>query len=235
MDRPASIIIRCQSCDSQFTPRQLAKAEAQCHVCRDPKWHIRAEFDIVEESDSGNVGMNLLGIGLLAATGSGFTVTGGSKEKSVGKSLADVYDITGEELRPLCKPIKLAYDQIAVFVIEKEKAIQRERMHERGASHCKMCNILFVPSEDKPWTLAGTCSKSCCAAQHGSSSYVDVEEKISQETKKVSGKLKNFKKESRRIETKCICGHEFSVPKMYEGTMRKCPQCETKTLIPNNS
>ncbi|MEM7475011.1 MAG: hypothetical protein AAF483_08460 [Planctomycetota bacterium] len=211
--------------------------EARCSNCPGGKWQVRAEFEVTAENSGGdvatNIGLNAIGLGLLAATGAGFTAKiAGSSKAQTAISVAEVFDVDRSELADLCVPTKAAFTRIAAFVYKKEQAIQRERMKQRGGSNCKHCDILFVPSENKPWTLVGACSKSCCAALHGHTEYAQIESMVKASTANASDKIREAKVKSNIVQTQCSCGNEFSAPKMYAGTYRKCPHCGEKVLIP---
>ena len=165
-DKPTEITIRCQGCKQRYKPKEIIRVRGVCDNCPTANWHIQAEYRIYNSksggvlgSDSlplGNVGINVLGLGLLAATGTGFVVTGGDSSGAGTKStwsssIADIYDVPSLDLVALCEPIQLAAMQLAEFVNQKELEIQRTRMAERGATHCRSCNVLFVPSAAKPW------------------------------------------------------------------------------------
>lgn len=246
-DKPSVITIRCQGCKRTYSPKQIVSVRGVCTDCRDANWHIQAEYRVYETKSAGplgsdgtalsNIGLNALGLGLLAATGTGFVGSVGdtsfARTKATGAtSVADIYDVAGSDLLALCEPIKTAMSQLADFVYQKELEIQRNRMLERGGSHCRSCQILFVPSPSKPWTMVGTCSRSCCAALHGESDYSLVKEAVNEASSKATSNNELGSQDKTHMQVQCKCGMMVQLAKMYQGTYRKCPGCHNKILVP---
>ena len=239
-------MLTCQSCKKRYSPKDILRSRGQCVCCAVAQWHLHAEFDILRNgatsplsSDGSlltNIGLNAIGIGLLVTTGTGFTVGVGGGDSSGkptgGKSVADIYDVPGQKVLELCDPVKQALNRLGEFVQQKEAEIQRERMKERGGSHCQCCQILFVPSAAKPWTLVGACSKSCCASMHGVAEYSLIENAVNESTMEASSKIEQSAQGQSFIQVSCNCGHKFQLAKMYKGTYRKCTNCQAKILVP---
>jgi hypothetical protein len=240
-DKPISIKIRCQGCDVQFTPKQLVSARGICVNCPQANWHVQAEYLIHENKGSpvaAKIGLNAIGLGLLATTGTGFVVGLGGIENNTATgatSIANIYDVSGTELLAVCDPVKTAMTQLAEFVRQREQEIQRSRILERGGSHCLSCKILFVPSPSKPWTMVGTCSRSCCAALHGEQDYSLVESAVNAATAKEKATTEQSTKDKAFVQVRCTCGVIVQLAKMYQGTFRKCPCCQSKILVPSSS
>ncbi len=248
-EKPSSVTITCQSCKKCYSPKNILLCRGQCTSCTTAQWQLHAEFDILRNGSTSplssdgalltNIGLNAIGIGLLVATGSGFTVRvggggDGSDKPTGGKSVADIYDVPGQKVFELCNPPRQALNQLGDFILQKEAEIQRERMKERGGSRCRACQILFVPSSSKPWTLVGSCSKSCCASLHGVADYSLIENAVNESTMEATTKVEQTVQEQAYVQAACSCGHLFQLSKMYRGTYRKCPNCQAKVLVPLN-
>jgi hypothetical protein len=183
-----------------------------------------------------SLGLNAIGIGLLVTTGTGFTVgIGGgidSDQPAGGRSVADIYDVPSEKILELCNPANRALSQLGEFVLQQEVETQRKRMKERGGSNCRSCQILFVPSPSKPWTLVGACSKTCCANMNGVAEYSLIESAVIEATAESSSKIEQAATRQAYIQVSCACGQTIQFPKMYKGTYRKCANCQAKILVP---
>jgi DNA-directed RNA polymerase subunit RPC12/RpoP len=244
---PTSIVIRCQNCKQDFKPTQITKIRGICTACNEPTlWQIRAEYAKVHGSNEGSpadlslksAGLNIIGLTLLASTGVGFTYgipghgKSGPEDRSGGKSLVDIFDITTQQLLDLCFPPEAVMASFAAFIHKTEIENQRKRMAERGAVHCRNCNILFVPSADKPWTLVSTCSKTCCVAHYQVDEYSQIEKQVQESSAEAAQYLVQKKVNSAYIRLRCKCGNELKFPQMYKGTYRKCSNCGERVLVP---
>ena len=245
-EKPSSVIITCQNCKKHRSPTEILRSRGQCASCPTAKWHLHAEFGGVRNGSSSplstdgallaNIGLNAIGVGLLVATGTGFTVRVGggmgSDQTPGGKSVADIYDVPSEKVLELCDPANRALSRLGEFVLQQEAEIQRTRMKERGGSHCRSCQILFVPSPAKPWTLVGACSKSCCADMSGVAEYSLIENAVIAATSETSTKIEQAATSQAYIQVSCTCGQTIQFAKMYKGTYRKCTNCQAKILVP---
>ncbi len=240
-DKPISIKILCQGCNEQYSPKQVVATRGTCLKCPNAKWHVQAEYHLYENKGNtvmAKIGLNAIGLGLMATTGTGFVVGlgGASKDTKTGAtSIANIYDVSGSDLLTHCDPSNTAMTRLADFVHFREQEIQRNRILERGGSHCRSCQILFVPSPSKPWTMVGTCSRSCCAALHGEQDYSLVESAVNEFIAKSNTTNEQPLKEKATIQVQCKCGTIIPFAKMYQGTFRKCPQCQTKILVPSSN
>lgn len=107
--------------------------------------------------------------------------------------------------------------QVINRVVEYLRIRTREDLAQRGAERCKHCDALFVPVADKPWTLAGYCSRPC-GLEQGEASIVFR-----------SDEAPNARPTN--IATRCSRGHVFEVLPSFAGCVRPCPTCGEKVRI----
>ncbi|MBN4074186.1 hypothetical protein JYT61_01345, partial [bacterium AH-315-E10] len=98
----------------------------------------------------------------------------------------------------------------------------RNDIESAGGQDCRVCEIQFMPVNEKAWTLKGYCSKLCFIKMNPTTSVEVINEPVSN----------SIKIEEHVIEVTCVEGHLFTVAPMYSGCLRPCPHCQVKTQIP---
>ena len=233
---PDKIIIRCEKCKRESNLSKIGKAQGLCPSCQHDRWHIQAIYEGASGNDitPSGVAMNVVGIGLALATGGGFTSEiSGAKQTVNG---FDIHEVAAETLRSICEPDANPNIKLRAFVTRKRNDAYQEhrsKMEEKGAN-CEQCDVLFVVSPQKPWTMAGCCSKVCCATKFHSTDYALIEDKVLAATRDSVAHFEENSRDNSRIEVECSCGYRFTLPTMYRGIYRKCPSCQRKILIPEN-
>lgn len=234
MPKPDKIVIRCERCKKEATPPQIHKNGAICGFCGNDSWHIQAIYLARQEDNDGTtLALNALGLGLL--TSSGISISSPLPGEKRPVNGFDIHDVPVDTVMDLVSPEVKPQIKLQAFVqFKQNEQFQRHReaMESRG-SECKQCGLLYVISDQKPWTLLGTCSKVCCAAQMEAVDYALVEDKVEEAARQLLPELGKRRRENQIVAATCqACGHRIELPKMYAGVHRKCPKCGEKFLVP---
>ncbi|MCA9179672.1 MAG: hypothetical protein KDB14_34690, partial [Planctomycetales bacterium] len=113
---------------------------------------------------------------------------------------------------------------------QQEADAHRARLASRGARPCGHCGALVVPMPTKLWTMAGACSKVCCAKMMGAERYADIEKKVAAEVG-VPADDSKAKRLKASVAVPCACGQEYQVPRTYVGTRRPCTHCGQLNVV----
>jgi hypothetical protein len=211
----------CETCGRQLTTdermgthlipwkRRLAiEPNGCCSACHGDSWTV----SVVYSQTSTDIGPTMAGVGLAVVTGVGFSQT------STSSNQTEFPNIPAAVVAKLNEDPSSRMHRISEFV----SAMERQRVIERGAKECLTCEMLFVPVADKPWSLAGYCSKSC---------FVRGDEDDSEGTTRASGSGESGFRPT--VQVQCEQGHRFEVLGSFRGMLRPCPQCGVKTRVPN--
>jgi DNA-directed RNA polymerase subunit RPC12/RpoP len=234
MPKPDKIVIRCEGCKKEASLGQLHKNLAVCTACGGDRWHLQAiHMARQDNSDGTSLALNALGLGLLTSSGINISSPLPGEKRPVNGF--DIHDVPAKSLLELVSPEVSPLVKLQAFVqFKQNEQFQRHReaMEQKG-SECKQCGMLYVMSDQKPWTLLGACSKVCCATQMGAVDYALVEDQVEELAEQRLSELGRRKRDNQIITTNCpSCGHQVELPKMYAGVHRKCAKCGEKILVP---
>ena len=232
-DKPDQILIFCEGCKRETKLRAIQRQQGICPSCQHDTWHLQAVFLARQDnSDATALALNSLGLGLLASSGINLSSPIPGEKRPVNGF--DIHDVTAAQLVYIASPEVDPQIKLQAFVeFKRNEQFQQHRraMAEQG-SECRQCGMLFVVSDQKPWTLVGTCSKVCCAAHLGAVDYALVEG-VCWRSHGRARRLKQQRRDSQIMQAACAaCGHAFEVSRIYAGLQRKCPACGQKVLIP---
>lgn len=236
---PKSFAVDCESCKKPHSTKAIQRTRGVCPTCGHDQWHLYVDFGLVMDEGTALVKtavVNVVGLSLLAATGLGFTAKV-SKQTKTQKSTLDFHFLPPSEILEICDPSVKPLVQVGAFVARKQHQQflkHKSEMEERGGSHCDVCDVLFVPMADKPWTMVGTCSKSCCAAKFNAQDYSRIENEVIAATQGTAAVVAEQAKSESLVTVQCPCGYRFQLKKMYCGLRRKCPSCDQKVFVPEN-
>ncbi|MGI9473639.1 MAG: hypothetical protein ACR2NZ_19000, partial [Rubripirellula sp.] len=196
-------------------------------------WHLVVEFKAGTSTGQliGGTAITMLGTGLLGVIGLGIVGNGVDGDNYY----FDCRDLSTAEVTKLRSPPADLPKKLGPFIAQYEAEDGRrvrKVIASNGATHCKICNTFFVPSEEKRWTLLGFSSKLCCAESYGTTSYNQVEQQVLDATASLAPALKEFRQEASFLTIDCTCGNTFELPKNYAGLIRKCPSCGMKIRAP---
>ena len=239
MDVPDAIEFSCGQCSTSASAKAVLQERGRCRKCHGELWRVQVTYHVVdvERSSLGETAaLNALGIGLAITTGTGFVAgRGGQGERRT--ETASYLDVPGDEIVSIMKMPGKGKERAAALLQrlqQREAQAHHQRLAERGAKPCVHCGALAVPFPTKPWTMAGACSKLCCAKMMNAERYADVEAEV---IAKFGGKAEDndakikAKKLKASVAVRCQCGHEFMAPKMYVGAQRPCPHCKTLNTV----
>jgi DNA-directed RNA polymerase subunit RPC12/RpoP len=231
-DRPDKVEIRCEQCKQEASITALHRGKGVCSNCKNNTWHVQATYMARQDTADGtSLALNAMGLSIL--NGTGVAIGGPVPKKPVNGF--DVHDVPGNTLAEIADPTVNPQIKLDAFIRLKRNEqfeLHRKRMAELG-QECIQCGMLFVRNDTKPWTLVGTCSKVCCSAKFGVSDYAMIEDKVLEQAKDLLPEVKQQQRNSQMIHVVCLdCKHEFDLPKMYGGIVRKCPKCGAKVRVP---
>ncbi len=215
---PNLVLFTCESC------REVVQADARtgqhlipwkrqlrirpngtCEACSGNSWTISVIF-----AESGiDTEPTAIGLGMAAVTGIGFV------QSSTSTHQADYPNIPANVVARLNEIPAERMRRVAEFVT----AADRENFKARGGLECTVCGALYVRTPGKVWTDMGYCSKAC-AAERGETA---LSKRVEQGTP--AGPAKT-------VRVRCPSGHQFDVAISFRGMIRKCPECGSKTSIP---
>lgn len=233
MEKPDKIVIRCESCKRECGLSAIHEHRGQCPACQHGAWHIQTTYLArQEDGDATAVTLKALGLGLFSSDGSRLQSPIPGEKRPINGF--DMHDVPAETIMEIASPEVSPKVKLLAFVkrMEHEQFQQHRRAMERNGQECKQCGVLFVVSNLKPWTLVGTCSKVCCAAQFGSADYALIEQQVLENCQEKLEASRASRFGNRAIAAECsACGHRFELPKIYAGVNRKCPECGQKVMI----
>ncbi len=206
--------IICEACGNNYSYKKIQNNEGNCPGCSGTLWTINMVIPVnVQGTETVNVLGSLLGLSMLAVSGVGFTV----KDKALSKFREE--HVPAHIMKQICPPNENWKEALYRFMMDRNAKSIRRDIERRGGQRCKRCNMVFIPKAENPWYEAGYCSHTC----HALSDPVGVQ-KISSSEASISSNL---------MVAKCPNGHEFTVPRMFAGVIRLCPECQERVLIPS--
>jgi hypothetical protein len=202
--KPSHIVFVCEACRRQASPRNLRSWSGRCQRCKsDASWTLVVNYT---ESDTE---LSLLGTLSTMIFGLGwFSTKAYTNQMTASGISADVARYLTEK-RSLVAP----------RVVEYIRLREQQNLQQRGAQSCKVCDARYVPSDEKPWSQEGYCSK-VCATKDGAAFTV--------ETDTSPGR----KPRAHTIAVVCPQGHAFEVLESFAGCIRPCTECGAKTAVP---
>lgn len=219
---PNLAIFCCETCGKQLTTDQRMgdhlipwkrrlpiTADGSCAACDGDSWTI----SVVYAEESTDVGPTLIGMGLAAATGVGFT------QSSTSINQSNYPNIPAAVVAKLNENPRSRMRRISEFATTME----RQELVQGGAKECTTCGMLFTPVPSKPWSIEGYCSKACILRNKGA---------IPAATNRGPGTVEPTRRPT--IQVWCEEGHVFDVPVSFRGMLRPCPQCGIKTRVPGD-
>jgi DNA-directed RNA polymerase subunit RPC12/RpoP len=232
--KPDKILIRCERCKRETSLSQIYKNKAVCSSCGNATWHIQAIYLARQDDGDGtSLALKALGLGLLTSSGVSISSPLPGEKRPVNGF--DIRDVPAEALVEIASPEVNPQIKLQAFVqLKRNEQFQRHReaMEQKGRQ-CEQCGVLYVISAEKPWTLLGTCSKVCCAAQLGVVDYALVEDQVLEQAKQHLPELSGRKREQQIVSVRCpACENQFELPRIYAGVHRKCPRCGEKVMVP---
>jgi len=235
-EKPDKIVIRCEQCKRESSLAAIHKHRGICPACKHAAWHIESIYMArQDDGDAANLTLKALGFSLLTSDGVSITSPIPGTKRPVNGF--DMHDVTAEVMAEIADPAVNPQVKLMAFVKLKESELfqQHRRAMERNGRECVQCGMLFVVSDQKPWTLLGACSKVCCAAKLGSVDYALVEQQVLEKCQDRLPEFQKIRRDHRAISACCsACGHRFELPRIYAGVHRKCPECGHKVLIPQD-
>jgi hypothetical protein len=154
---PQAVVFVCESCEGHYSANYIREHEGSCGHCQGTSWTLNVAF--VEQEII--ISATILGIILRWITGIGGHPV--SKSHRVEMTFSGV---TAADALKVCEiPFREQYRVLEYIKYRQELDAeeQREKMIDRGGQNCSTCGALFVPSDNRPWTQAGCCSKVCFA------------------------------------------------------------------------
>ncbi|MBI1246823.1 hypothetical protein GC197_03135 [bacterium] len=200
---PSRIGFVCESCQRTASVRQMRRWRGECRRCKGRSWVLTIDYSEteVETSAVGILSSLTLGFGWYSTKTSTNQTTVGGVSAEVGQHLTETRS------------------NVALRVVEYLRLREHQDLRDRGAQPCRKCDVLYVPTSEKPWTETGYCSKSC-AAQDGVESAPVFQASEADESK------------PSMITVACPKGHEFSVLASFSGCLRPCTTCGEKVAVP---
>jgi hypothetical protein len=200
---PSNIAFVCESCQRPAKARQVRRSLGQCPRCRGESWKLVVKYTDVD------VALTAFGWATLITLGFAWNrVNKTSNQMAVDGVSAEVAAVLTEN-RSL----------VASRVVEYVRLRDQQSLRARGGQLCQVCEVLYVPADDKPWMQQGCCSKSCAAKAGWNAS--PNEERPNQR-----------RASSPTIAVVCPQGHEFEVLATFSGCVRPCLSCGAKTRVP---
>jgi hypothetical protein len=201
--KPTSVLFVCETCGKSAKPGKVRRWQGWCRRCDGRRWALLAEYTETERNFS------LLGILTSLVPG------GGLYSVRVATNQVTVRGVSDEVARHLTRDRWQVKAQVAEYLRRQQGAYLRAK----GGQTCRACDGLFVPSEDKPWTTLGYCSKACCVEAGAT-----IESMFEETPAEPRG--------GRTIRITCPCGRAFDVHATYSGCTRRCPECGEKCAVP---
>ncbi len=205
---PSKIGFICESCERSASVRQVRRWLAECRRRRGKSWTVYVDYTDteVDVSVTATIALTIVGVAwprIRKLTNR--TTVGG---------------VDAETVRALTDERSSVEGRVVYYIRHREQ----EALRERGARPCRMCDALFMPVDEKPWTLEGHCSKLCAHRDDHRDSSLQQETPTFHEASTALGR--------RTVEVICPSGHPFEVPAAFSGCLRRCPACGAKTLVP---
>ncbi len=233
-ERPDKIVIRCETCKKVCSLNTIHKHRGICPACQNSTWHLQAIYlSRQNDGDATSLTLKALGFGLMDNDGVSIGSPIPSEKRPVNGF--DVHDVPAEVMVDIADPEVSPQVKLTAYVrLQQNEQFQRHRRSmEKHGLECEQCGVLFVVSDQKPWTLLGTCSKVCCANKLGAVDYALVEEQVQEDCRDRLPEYRKIRLDQRAITVTCsACGHQFELPRIYAGVNRKCPGCSQKVLVP---
>lgn len=222
---PESFSIGCEGCKKVQSPSAINGKAGLCPACGHDQWHVHVDF---QSKSKGESVTRAVGLDMLMRVG--FNI---DTADSDDPSSRDFHFVPASEIVELCRVHPDPLVLVAAYVARKESQLfnkHKAQMEERGGKNCEACNMLFVPSADKPWTLVGVCSKACCADKYKASDYSQIEKDVLSTAAQLRSSVEE-KSVSDQVAVSCDCGNTFNLNRMYCGLFRKCPACGKKVFV----
>ena len=224
----ATCEFECGRCEKTSSVRRILANQGDCR-CTGRKWTLHIELKDVDQASKAAL-LNTASLAAALATGVHLP------KANEGSMRCIIGDVSSSQVVDLCNSANLSQRlvELVSFVQEEERRAARKTLHDRGAKPCRTCGMLTVPTVEKPWTYAATCSKSCCVKAYNVTTYGEIEADIlellpkADTDSKADGASRPAKKS---IEIHCVCGETFTAAKMFVGTNRPCPHCGAKMLV----
>ncbi|MFO0939650.1 MAG: hypothetical protein U0930_02665 [Pirellulales bacterium] len=233
-EQPDKILIFCQKCGQQTSLSSIHRTRGTCSACQNNTWHVQATYLARQDTADGTtLALNAMGLSILNSSG---VMIGGplpAEKKPVNG--IDIHDVPAETMCDIADPAVDPSIKLNAFVQLKqnERFQQHRKKMEQHGQECIQCGILYVLNDKKPWTLVGTCSKVCCASQHGVSDYAMIEDEVVAKAQSLAPEVRQRQRDNQLIHVQCpACLHEFDLAKIYSGVVRKCPSCQAKVQVP---
>ncbi len=201
--KPSQIGFVCESCKKAAKARQIRRWLGQCRRCQAQSWTLLVSYTDTEVDTSA--------LGLLTSP------LFGHKKNTYTNQTA----VNGLSAR-IAQYLTETKSLVASRVVDVLHRLELQSLHDRGAQSCRICDALYVPAEQKPWTQQGYCSKSCAAHSGPTETPIFEESTDDTPTHRVASTVKVI----------CTNGHEFQVLASFSGCIRVCPDCAAKTPIP---
>ena len=200
---PSQIGFICESCDRPATVRQMRRWVGECRHCRGRSWTLYANYTDTEVETS------VAGLAAAMTIGIGWQTVRTSTNQTM------VHGVAARVVQWLTEDRSLVAARVVAYIRMREQ----QALRDRGAQSCKVCDIIYMPAQDKPWTLAGYCSKSCAA--RGDLETPPIFQEVGEKHQEVPTMM-----------VTCPNGHTFYVPASFSGCLRKCTYCGAKTPVP---
>jgi hypothetical protein len=220
---PSHAIFCCESCGKQLVTdermgnhlipwkRLLAiEPNGSCSACHGTSWTL----SVIYLETSADIGPTMVGLGLGAVTGIGFT------QSTTASNQMNYPNIPAAVVAKFNDDPRSRMHRISEFVT----SIDRQRAIDGGAKECISCGMLYAPAAGKVWTRKGYCSKSC---------FVESEPDSSEGKTPPSSTVGSAFRPT--IQVKCKEGHQFEILASFRGTVRPCPKCGIKTRVPDGN
>lgn len=233
-EKPDKIVIRCEKCKRLCSLPNLYKHRGICPSCQHDAWHVQSIY-MARQDDGDATTLTLKALGLSLLTSDGVSITSPIPGEKRAVNGLDIHDVPAEVMLDIADPSVNPQVKLMAFVKRKENEgfQQHRRAMERNGKECEQCGMLFVVSDQKPWTLLGTCSKVCCATKLSAVDYALVEQQVLERCQDQIPAMRKNRRDHRGISASCTaCGHRFELPRIYAGVQRKCPACGQKVMVP---
>lgn len=233
-EQPDKIALLCQKCGQQASLGSIHRTRAICSGCKNDTWHVQATYLARQDTADGTtLALNAMGLSILNS--SGVMIGGPLPVEKKPINGVDILDVPADTMREIADPAVDPTVKLNAFVqrTRNEQFQQHRKKMEEHGQECSQCGILYVLNDKKPWTLVGTCSKVCCAAQHSVSDYAMIEHEINQKAQSLAPEVRQRQRDNQLIHVECPnCHHQFDLARIYGGVIRKCPACQGKVQVP---